>query len=641
MGAQHLKYQQELKEVVQHLIEKRHDSGLIEDFTYNATGQLIQIENNWGKTISYTYDGFGNRIQKVEHTTLQPDNKNQLTNIATTDNKHNAEYDIEITKQQTKEQLQNLKQTLEDYTKVYNNVCQETGTANNEKESTLTLNYINDINAAHTEVLQVQSTNYQPLNPYTYGVQRITNEKANDTQTYYQYDAKGNVIGQQTKNDSTLRFKISYNDYGKPNRDLNNKYGYNGEVHDYNGTQYLRARYYNTNTGRFDQRDSYMGEYNNPISQNRYTYVWNSPNQYMDRNGNWPSSKSGGIVGGIAGIISGSTTPKVSAGVKVSISTLKETTRLGTVKGSSQAPKRTSLAGGIAESVKEEVKKINEKVEIEKYLQNKNLKLPDLSNLSLETQIAYLREIKRICDEQLLQLDRWDPIGTQAYIDGLKPNKNGPITAEQVFKENLPEIIAGTIIGVGLIGYLLATGGAGLPTVVAIGGKAVSAKTIVGIGATISGGTIISGGGIIHYANKAYEKGEIIEKDKNTLINGATTGIVFAIGGLITAGIYYFVNNGKVSGSGGSGENTDKGTGGGNAGANVGKNATNHTIKEHSPSKYAEQLKYKPESAALKELEYKSFFNKDWSSSKIESAITQGYQEAISKGITNGQYTSM
>ena len=81
----------------------------------------------------------------------------------------------------------------------------------------------------------------------------------------------------------------------------------------------------------------------------------------------------------------------------------------------------------------------------------------------------------------------------------------------------------------------------------------------------------------------------------------------------------------------------DKGTGG----ANVGKNATNHTIKEHSPSKYAEQLKYKPESAVLKELEYKSFFNKDWNSSQIESAITQGYQEAVSKGITNGQYTFM
>jgi hypothetical protein len=46
--------------------------------------------------------------------------------------------------------------------------------------------------------------------------------------------------------------------------------------------------------------------------------------------------------------------------------------------GSSQVPKRTSLAGGITESVKEEVKKINEKVEIEKYLQNKNLELPDL-----------------------------------------------------------------------------------------------------------------------------------------------------------------------------------------------------------------------------------------------------------------------
>ena len=46
----------------------------------------------------------------------------------------------------------------------------------------------NDINAEYTEVLQTQLQNYEPLNTYAYGVQRITNEKANDTITYYQYD---------------------------------------------------------------------------------------------------------------------------------------------------------------------------------------------------------------------------------------------------------------------------------------------------------------------------------------------------------------------------------------------------------------------------------------------------------------------
>ncbi|MBC2246869.1 RHS repeat-associated core domain-containing protein [Listeria seeligeri] len=55
------------------------------------------------------------------------------------------------------------------------------------------------------------------------------------------------------------------------------QYGYNAETHDYNGSQYLRARYYDTKTGSFGKQDSYKGKKDEPISQNRYAYAHNNP----------------------------------------------------------------------------------------------------------------------------------------------------------------------------------------------------------------------------------------------------------------------------------------------------------------------------------------------------------------------------
>ena len=268
--------------------KKEHFSGVIENFTYNSEGQLIQVVNNQGKTITYQYDGFGNRIEKSETTKVQEDNKKTLFEVLTPDedSTFNENYDAELVEQETKEQLEQLKTTISEYTKTYDQTCPIVEQAEGEKESTKVLKYVNDINAAFTEVLQVQSNNYTPLETYVYGVQRITKDKENDTTTYYQYDGRGSVIGQQIEKNNALHFKISYNDFGKTNRKTDNEFGYNAESHDYAGTQYLRARYYNTDMGNFQQRDSYMGEQENPISQNRYTYVWNSPNKYVDKSGN-------------------------------------------------------------------------------------------------------------------------------------------------------------------------------------------------------------------------------------------------------------------------------------------------------------------------------------------------------------------
>ena len=56
-----------------------------------------------------------------------------------------------------------------------------------------------------------------------------------------------------------------------------NAFRYCGEYYDAEtGTIYLRARYYNSITGRFISRDSFADSNNDPLSLNLYTYFHNN-----------------------------------------------------------------------------------------------------------------------------------------------------------------------------------------------------------------------------------------------------------------------------------------------------------------------------------------------------------------------------
>ncbi|MCD2223403.1 hypothetical protein LAX75_01755 [Listeria cossartiae] len=50
----------------------------------------------------------------------------------------------------------------------------------------------------------------------------------------------------------------------------------------------MRARNYDTNTGRFQQVDSYRGSLDDPRSQNLYIYGVNNPMSFGDPSGNIP-----------------------------------------------------------------------------------------------------------------------------------------------------------------------------------------------------------------------------------------------------------------------------------------------------------------------------------------------------------------
>ena len=152
------------------------------------------------------------------------------------------------------------------------------------------IEYVNDVNREHTEVLQELNINGIMDTSYTYGNERLTNERFTGEAAYYTYNPRGSVSG-LTDSEGMLHQSYRYDpfggiDFGRPQ--YNNVYAYNAES--YNGNtehQYLRARYYDTNTADFLTEDSYLGKLKDPLTLNRYNYVKSNPLNYIDPSGHF------------------------------------------------------------------------------------------------------------------------------------------------------------------------------------------------------------------------------------------------------------------------------------------------------------------------------------------------------------------
>lgn len=86
--------------------------------------------------------------------------------------------------------------------------------------------------------------------------------------TTYSYDAFGNL------------------DEDILDTDIETDYLYTGQQYDPHTELYsLRARYYDTEIGRFMSRDTWAYDYGNPIELNRYVYTANNPATFVDPSG--------------------------------------------------------------------------------------------------------------------------------------------------------------------------------------------------------------------------------------------------------------------------------------------------------------------------------------------------------------------
>ncbi|HLF64854.1 MAG TPA: RHS repeat-associated core domain-containing protein [Saprospiraceae bacterium] len=142
--------------------------------------------------------------------------------------------------------------------------------------------YVLDI-LGMSQILIETNLNNDPENYYVYGLGLISRIKPDNSTRYYHGDFRGSTIA-MTDEDGTFTHKYQYDVFGnlivKQENDINSFQflGLHGILLELEGAYFLRARFYNSNLGRFINED--------PIwSTNLYTYCSNSPNVNIDPSG--------------------------------------------------------------------------------------------------------------------------------------------------------------------------------------------------------------------------------------------------------------------------------------------------------------------------------------------------------------------
>ncbi len=128
---------------------------------------------------------------------------------------------------------------------------------------------------------------------YTYGLELIDERQqisGNPTISFYGYDGHGSVR-QLFNSAGAVTDTYDYDAFGNlvgSTGTTPNNYLFAGQQFDQAlGLYFLRARYYNTNTGRFLTMDTFEGDPESPLSLHRYTYAHNDPVNFSDPSGNF------------------------------------------------------------------------------------------------------------------------------------------------------------------------------------------------------------------------------------------------------------------------------------------------------------------------------------------------------------------
>jgi len=150
---------------------------------------------------------------------------------------------------------------------------------------------VDDLNPTGYAQVVEETVNGAPQQEYTYGLQRIDEDQIVNnawTVSYYGYDGFG-TVRQLTNAAGAVTDTWEYDAFGNVlNRtgSTPNEMLYRGEQFDPTlGLYYLRARYYNPETGRFLSRDPWSGDINSPATLHKYLYANGDPVNGMDPTG--------------------------------------------------------------------------------------------------------------------------------------------------------------------------------------------------------------------------------------------------------------------------------------------------------------------------------------------------------------------
>ena len=260
-------------------------------YTYDSSGNRLSMattDGNVSSTVAYTYDA-GDRLLSAGGTTYTYDNNGNR--IGKNEVNATTSYRYDDAGRLTGVSLPGGTSVEFVYDGDGNRLSKSVNSTN-------TTQYVWDVNGGLPQVLT--ETDGQGTSLSLYGLQRISMTNSSGGQIYYQYDGLGSVRGLSDDSGNTVA-RYSYDAFGEP--DLitgqeDNNFLFTGEQMDSEtGLIYLRARYYDTETGRFISKDPFTGFATNTQSLNRYTYVQNNPMVYADPSGKFPAFLVPGVVG--------------------------------------------------------------------------------------------------------------------------------------------------------------------------------------------------------------------------------------------------------------------------------------------------------------------------------------------------------
>lgn len=238
------------------------------NYVYDASDRLLQ---SGGTT--YDYDNNGNMVRKTENpgqiTSYNYDGTNQLISLSRIfDGSQREIYNFE-------------------YDGDGNRLSKTTINGKRTKSS----DYLLDVNTNLPQVLTESDDKGTTF--YAHGLDLISMTDPRGKGFYYHYDGLGSVRSMSDSKES-IKTIYSYDAFGQTRKEMghvDNDFRFTGEqMDDEAGLIYLRARYYDPGTGRFINKDPFMGIGTMTQSINRYVYTMNNPVNLIDPMGLWAYS---------------------------------------------------------------------------------------------------------------------------------------------------------------------------------------------------------------------------------------------------------------------------------------------------------------------------------------------------------------
>lgn len=280
-------------------------SGRVSDYTYDSlyrlTDEVITDPVNGNYAASYTFDKVGNRVASTINgvsTVYTYDNNDRLTQEGgehyTYDDNGNTltktiDSDITTYTYDARQRLVHAEITESGVSKTLNYRYNVDGIRNQKVEDGTITNYLVDSNRDYAQVVaEIDSANVVNAE-YVFGDDLLA-QKRGAVLSSYHYDGLGSTRA-LTDSSGSISAEYFYDAFGVElarTGSTVNDYLFTGEQYDAGlGNYYLRARYYDQNSGRFTQQDTWMGLNFDPITLHKYLYANADPVSYIDPTGNY------------------------------------------------------------------------------------------------------------------------------------------------------------------------------------------------------------------------------------------------------------------------------------------------------------------------------------------------------------------